>query len=259
MSAPASSDREPQPLPDVQAFEEWDFAALESERSRSPEYNERRLLTRRKLAALAKRARAELASQGLALESRTSLHNPHAFNGMRVTRLWAYLVRAKAEKTRLRRVLGTDLGKDLDAAYRNAYLCIAIEAEALEVALRIHADAWFDGQNLVRRLAADGRRTWLGLLNTLDGFQLRLHDWKGEWRCGAITPEALDEYLRHYVPGEHLLAVERRWPLPKALGPARAAALDAGTPALLVTELARLVPLYRYAAWSTESDFLFAR
>jgi hypothetical protein len=259
MSAPTSDDREPQPLPEVQAFEEWDFASLESDRARNPEYNERRLHTRRKLAALAKRARVELASLGLALEPRTSLHHPHAFNGMRVTRLWSYMVRAKPEKTRLRRVLGAELGKDLDAAYRNAYLCIAIEAEALEVSLRIHADAWFDGQNLVRRLAAEGRRPWLALLNQLDGFQLRLHDWKGEWRCGAIAPEWLDEYLKHYVPGEHMLAIERRWPLPKAAGPARAAALDAETPARLLAELARLVPAYRYAAWSAESDFLFAK
>ena len=258
MSAPASDDWEPPPLPEVQAFEEWDFAALEGDRARNPEYNERRLHTRRKLAALAKRARVELARLDLQLEPRTSLHHPHAFNGGRVTRLWSYLVRAKPEKTRLRRVLGADLGKDLDAAYRNAYLCLAIEAEALEVR-SASMPTLFDGQNLVRRLAAEGRRPWLALLNQLEGFQLRLHDWKGEWRCGAITPEWLDEYLRHYVPGEHMLAIERRWPLPKALVPARAAALDAQTPALLQAELARLVPAYRYAAWSAESDFLFAR
>ncbi len=258
MSPATPEEPEPRPLAELTAFDEWDFASLEVERSKNPEYDERRLATRRKLATLAKRGQTELAAQDVRVEPRTSLHHPHQFNGMRVTRLWAYLARAKAEKSRLRRVLGADLAKDLDAAYRNAYFCLAVEAEALEVSLRIHADAWYDGQNLLRRIKAEGTKPFLALLNGLDGFRLRLHDWKGEWLCGAITPEWLGEYLRHWVPGEHLLAVERRWPLPKSQGPARAAALGADIPAVLIGELVRLAPLYRYAAWSAESDYLFA-
>ena len=84
-------------------------------------------------------------------------------------RIWAYLTRTKAEKTRLRRVLGPDLAKDLDAAYRNAYLCLAIEAEALEVSLRIHPEGWYDGQNLLHRTKAEGVRP---LLSTSGGICL---------------------------------------------------------------------------------------
>lgn len=259
MSGDRGQEQEPKPLAELAAFEEWDFAGLEPERARNPEYNERRLAARRKLATLAKRAQTEFAGVGLRLEARTSLHNPHTFNGMRVTRIWAYLTRAKAEKTRLRRVLGPEIGKDLDAAYRNAYLCCAIEAEALEVSLRIHPDAWFDGQNLLRRVQAEGQKSLLDLLNRLDGFQLRLHDWKGEWRCGAIAPEWLAEYLKRYVPGEHMLALERRWPLPRASSAARAAACTLETPLQMLSEILRLAPFYRYAAWSEESNYLFTQ
>jgi hypothetical protein len=256
MSAPRT---EPEPRPLAGAFAEGDFRALAEPLCKDPQYDERRLVTRRKLGAIAKAGVAAVAAAtdgAVTLLARTSLHRPHAFNQMRVRRLWAYLARDKPAKMRLRRVLGAELAKDLDAAYRNAYLCVAIEAEALEVSLRIHADAWYDGTNLRNRVesSAGELAAWLAHLNTLEGYYLRLADWKGEWRCGALDTDRLREFLRYWVPGEHALAVERRW-----LAPAgdRGLALAADVPERLVAELARLAPLYRFCAWSAESDFLF--
>jgi hypothetical protein len=245
---------EPQPLEGTLAFEEGDFQALSERLAGDPEGSARRLVTRRKLLALGKRAAAGAERAGLPLLSRTSLHHPHPFNGMRVRRLWTYLARAAAEKKRLRGVLGAELGKDLDAAYRNAYLCIAIEAEGLEVSLRIHPDGWYDGQNLKNRVTQEGVKPLLALLNALSGFRLRLDDWKGEWVCGQLSPERLEEFFKFYVPGEHRLVVEERLPAPPGK---RAAALAPDVPGRLVAECLRLLPLYRYAAWSQESDFLF--
>lgn len=236
------------------AFEEGDFHALSEGLCRDPQYNDRRLLARRKLLALGKRAAREIEEEGLKLDCRTSLHNPTVFNQMRVRRLWAYLTRVKGEKRALRGVLGPELGKDLDAAYRNAYLCVALEADAVEVSLRIHPDAWYDGQNLKKRLDREGPAAWRALLNARPGYRLRLHDWKGEWRCGELTASAVEDYLATWTPGEHGLAVERRWPAPPG---ARGAVLQPGVPDALVAELVALVPLYRYTAWSKESDFLF--
>ena len=249
---------EPRPLPgDIGAvhFEEGDFHSLSDALSKDPQYNDRRLVARRKLLALGKEAAKRTKALGVDLEARSSLHNPTQFNGMRVRRLWSYLVRPKAEKRRLRSVIGADLAKDLDAAYRNAYLCLALETDRIEVSLRIHADAWFDGQNLVKRVKAEGLEDWKGLLNELPGFRLRMADWKGEWRCGELTADRLEEFLGYYTPGEHALAVEHSWPAPPG-------ARDAACTPEAVTEcmdtLLRLLPLYRYTAWSKESDYLFA-
>ncbi|QDU66285.1 hypothetical protein [Engelhardtia mirabilis] len=248
-------DAEPRAQTGEVRFAEGDFHALSDPLDRDRQFDDARLATRRKLLALGKRFVKARAEEGPKLDCRTSIHHPRAFNGMRVRRLWTYLMRPKAEKTRLRRTIGADLAKDLDAAYRNAYLCLAIESDALEVSFRIHADAWFDGQNLLRRVKAEGLDSWLAQLNRLDGFQLRMHDWKGEWRCGQLEPEKLKEYLSYYTPGEHSLAVERRFPAPAG---ARDHAFSADAPELLLAELERLVPLYRFATWSQESDFLFA-
>lgn len=241
----------------VGPFVPWDFEGLSPARSRSPEYNEYRLQARRRLLGLGKAAVKEVKGVGLSMEARSSLHNPHAFNGNRVSRLWTYLVRPKAEKARLRKVLGSDLAKDLDHAYKNVYLCLAMEHEALEVSLRIHADAWYDGQNLIRRVQSEGLDGWLTVLNTLDGYSLGLDDWKGEWRCGELTTERLEEYLRYYKPGEHQMVVVRRWPVP-ADPDQRQAILTGEVPATLLAEVLRLVPLYQFCAWSRTSDFLFS-
>jgi hypothetical protein len=253
-------DLEPKPLAALEPFEEGDFHALSEGLGRDPQYNDRRLVARRKLGTIAQAAVVRIASEtegAVALLQRTSLHQPHAFNHMRVRRLWAYICRAKPEKTRLKRVIGPELAKDLDAAYRNAYLCVGVEADAIEVSLRIHPDGWYDGQNLIRRVKAEGLAGWLERLNALDGYFLRLADWKGEWRCGSLTVSSLEELLRHYTPGDHALAVERRWPVPKDPGPAQGAVFGQDVPQSLVEELPRLAPLYRYTAWSAESDFLF--
>lgn len=257
-SDPAASEPVPKAEPRAQSgevsFGEADFRPLVDPLSGDAQYNDARLATRRKLAALGKRIAAGAKAEDLALDSRTSIHNPHAFNGKRVRRLWTYATRAKAEKSRLRKELGRDLAKDLDAAYRNAYFCIAIEGEALEVSLRIHADGWFDGQNLKRRVEVEGFAGLQAVLNELSGFTLRMHDWKGEWRLGELGIERVEEFFGYYTPGEHRFAVERRWPAPQG---AREHCAGEGVAEELVNEALRLIPLYRYAAWSEESPFLF--
>lgn len=256
---PSTKDSdEPSPAEGVVAFEEADLHVLGEALSRDPQYNDRRLVLRRKLLALAKAFTARRRSPRLPLEARTSLHAPHAFNGNRVRRLWAYLCRDKKEKGRLRKVVGADLAKDLDAAYRNAYLCLAVEADRIEASLRIHADAWFDAMNLKRRLDAEGLDGLVAILKELEGFTLRIADWKGEWPCGpGMDRVRLKEFLGFWEPGTHALLVERSWPAPADQPAVRAALFSDGVPEALMDELERLVPLYRFAAWSKESDHLF--
>jgi len=239
-----------------ESFMEGDFHALSPACARDPQFDDRRLVLRRKLLAIGRGAVERAKEQGIHLEARGSLHSPHAFNHMKVERMWTYACRDKAGKSRLKRTIGADLAKDLDAAYRNVYLCAAAESGALEVSLRIHADAWYDAQNLAKRLKAEGAGAWIGLLNALEGFRLRLADWKGEWACGTLTRDRIEEFLKYWKPGEHALSVERRFEAPPG---ARGEALGPEMPERMVELLTGLVPLYRFTAWSEESDFLFGR
>ena len=257
MSSLPKTDREPLPTEGGVQFQEEDLCALAGGLSRDPQYNEARLVLRRKLATLAKSFTGRARKPKLPLDSRTSLHNPHAFNGNQVRRLWAYICRDKKEKARLKKVVGADLAKDLDAAFRNAYLCLAVEAERIEVSLRIHQDAWFDGQNLARRVQKEGFAELAACLNPLEGYFLRLADWKGEWRCEQLDGTRLKEFFGYYKPGEHSLVIEKSWPAPRNQSAVREALFSAGAAQSLLDELERLIPVYRFSAWSKESDHLF--
>ncbi len=262
MSYSPNIESEPSPSEEELHFQEADFYALSEGLSRDAQYNEQRLVLRRKLGGLAKRfvsknSEGKARRPKLGLDSRTSLHNPHAFNGNRVRRIWAYICRDKAEKGRLKRVVGADLAKDLDASFRNAYLCVAVEAESIEVSFKIHQDAWMDGQNLKRRVDRDGLADCVSVLKGLEGFTLKLADWKGEWPCGEMDGSKLKEFLGYYEPGTHSLTVERTWPAPRSQPAVREAMFGAGVPDALLAELERLISLYRFAAWSKASDYLF--
>ncbi|MEY2808133.1 MAG: hypothetical protein RIR65_2550 [Planctomycetota bacterium] len=256
MAAAKKKDGEPDARAELASFEEGDFHCLASGLCRDPQYDDRRLVARRKLLSATKVLVARAKELGAGLEARSSLHSPNVFNGMQVRRLWGYAMRDKEAKRKLKGVLGADLAKDLDAAYRNAYLCIALEAECLEVSLRVHADAWFDGTNLVNRVKREGLGPWREQLNQLEGFTLRLADWKGEWRCGELGVVQLEQFLKYYKPAEHALSVEQRVPAPPR---AREHLFAPGIPGLLVDQALRLVPLQRFLSWSEESDFLFSR
>ncbi|MFT7668873.1 MAG: hypothetical protein ACI8X5_001573 [Planctomycetota bacterium] len=257
MTAQSDSDLEPKPAQGAVVFEEGDLYALSEGLCRDAQYNDRRLALRQKLGALAKEFVAFPRRPKLGLASRTSLHNPHAFNGNRVKRLWAYICRDKMEKNRLKKVVGADIAKDLDASFRNAYFCLAMEAEKVEVSVRIHPDAWLDGQNLKRRVDKEGMDELLSILNELDGYFLRLADWKGEWRCGQLNTAKLKEFFGYYKPGEHALALERNWPAPKSQPAVRSALFGEGVGAMLLEDMRRLEPFYQFAAWSKQSDHIF--
>src|SRR5262245_22398873 len=122
MTERTDPDREPAAKAELAPFVEGDFHALSPGLSRDAQYNDRRLELRRKLLSFAKVCAERASREGVVIEPRTSLHHPTTFNHMQVRRMWAYLCRGKQEKKRLRSELGPELGKDLDAAYRNAYL-----------------------------------------------------------------------------------------------------------------------------------------
>ena len=161
--------------------------------------------------------------------------------------MWAYACRGEeGEEARCAATLGAELAKDLDAAYRNAYLCAAVESDALEVSLRIHADAWYDGQNLVNARKKEGLDAWLAiLLNELEGFRLRLADWKGEWLCGALTA-ASARGVPEVLQARRARARRSSGGSPAPPGARGAGARSARCRADWSTRCVRLVPLYRY-------------
>ncbi len=215
------------------------------------EWNGKRLEIRRKLESYGKTARETVAAQGVDWDVRTSLHHPFEFNGFRVSKQWMYCMRGKKEKTALKKILGAELGKDLDSSFRNLHFALTIDESSLEIALRIYPEAWYDGQNLKNKCADDERRKeFAGLLQKARGFEYRIHDWKNFHNAAEASAEKLKEFFRYYVPGEH------RWTLFHTISREDPLATS-GEFVDVFLESAKIVgQIYRFACWSPQNNYL---
>ena len=242
-------------------FAPHDFERFRPEVQRNPEYNAERLEVRRKLDTIGKYLCQELSNAAVAeagggpvdLVSRASLHHPYRFNAFKVESQWVYLSRSDKARRAIKSLLGVELGKDLDQNYVHVLLVTEVHQHGLELALRIHQNAWWDGENLKRRLArADAREELAALLRPLAGYGLRIHDYKRVHECSTIDAEEIRDTFKYYTPGEHWLhiakTVERdtEWLDSEECGER------------LRDEFVRLLPLYRYTVWTPENNHLFS-
>lgn len=230
----------------MEPFLERDFLAYERHRQDDPEYNALRLSVRRKLKAMADACKSRAKDLGITIDSQAGLHHPHSFNSFRVREQRAYLCRSKRERSKLAKFFGEALGKDAETHYIQTVLEIALDGEVVEAALRIHPQAWWDGEHLKKKVAGpEGMDEWCAMLRALPaGFGLRMHDWKKVYWASAATPHEMREYFETYTPGNHWLHLVRELPKEDAL----AMELDAGE--WVVTSLLALLPVYRFILWS---------
>lgn len=244
---------EPPPLdPREVRFLPTDFEKYHERIQRDPEFNDARLEIRRKLDAIGKHLVTALATKDLELVSRASLHHPYRFNAFRVASQWVYLSRGEKERKAIVKHLGADLGKDLDQNYVHTILVLEIAEKGLQIALRIHQSAWWDGENLKRNLKSEAKRDELAAaLRPLAGYGLRIGDNRRVRACAEIEGRDLAEAMGYYTPGDQWLHVER------AIARGDPFVVDPGLLERLEAEFRALLPAYRSMKWSKENDRLF--
>lgn len=230
----------------TEAFLERDFKAYERHRQDDPEYNALRLSVRRKLKAIADKVKKEAKALGTDLGAQAGLHHPYTFNSYRVREQRAYLCRGAKERKKLAAFFGDALGKDAETHYIQTVLEVCLDDEIVEAALRIHPQAWWDGEHLKKQLlndpaALDGFCAKLKALP--GGFNLKLHDWRADHWCASVTPGAVKELMQHYTPGDHWLHVQRQLPKEDALE------MGPEAEAWVRSSLLSLLPVYHTILW----------
>lgn len=228
----------------TEAFLERDFKAYEKHRQDDPEYNALRLSVRRKLKAMADRVQKEAKALGVELSAQAGLHHPYTFNSYRVREQRAYLCRGPKQRKQLASFFGEALGKDAETHYIQTVLEVCLDDQIVEAALRIHPQAWWDGENLRKKLQdPTACEQFCGVLRALPaGFNLKVHDWRQDHWCSQIKAGEL-EVMQHYTPGNHWLHVQRQLPKEDALemGP------EAET--WVRSSLLALLPVYQQVLW----------
>jgi hypothetical protein len=228
------------------AFLERDFKAYERHRQDDPEYNALRLSVRRKLKGMVDGVAKEAKSLGVDLSAQAGLHHPYTFNSYRVREQRAYLCRGTRQRKKLAAFFGEALGKDAETHYIQTVLEVCLDDQIVEAALRIHPQAWWDGEHLKKRVLGDPAQMeqFCTLLKALPpGFNLKLHDWKKDNWCSAAKPGELKETFQHYTPGEHWLHVQRQLPKEDALS------MGADAEAWVRSSLLALLSVYQFTLW----------
>lgn len=235
-------------------FEDENFEVFHAEKQRDSRFNSERLKVKRKLAAMIKRIAPVLAEEGLELPGKTSLSHPYTYNAFKVDSIWGYFSRPDKEKRELKQIFGGALGKDLDPAFMHVLLVIGVGYEGVELSLKVHQAAWWDGQNLKNRCrGAEGLAEFLEIVNALPGFILSIHDWRKEYKCGSLYRSDLQNYFEYYEPGTHWLHIRQRFPRDDER------LTDEGWMDIATDALRRLAPAYRFIAWNPENNHLGLR
>jgi hypothetical protein len=215
-----------------------------------------RMEVKQRLLSLAPALTLAARSAGVSLELRASDERPSIWNQHRVTAQWLWLWRDAEARRHLEAVL--DQGRTLAASLtdptpfvRHAFLAVKVDAEGVEVSLRVHSDAAVDLKNLRARAGDPLKRA--ELLQAL-------------WSAGDLVLEVPggSPVLARGVDGVRLAAsldaatdASHVWTL-RALKLSRAESVARGS-ALgddLLAAFARLLPLYRLVAWSAENDLV---
>ncbi len=230
-----------------------DFDRFRESVQTDPEFNDSRLEVRTKLDLVGKAGAQALSAAPFLLVSRASLHHPHQFNGFRVASQRTYLSRGVQERKKLQKHLGAEIGKDLDTDYTHSMLVLEIDEKGLTFALRIHKDAWWDGENLKRWMGDEEQRlTIANTLQPLEGYTLKVHDHRRTRACSTIDDLELAEIRKSYTPGEHWLHVEKKIDRDDLF------ISSSGFEQRAISEWKRMLPAYRCFCWHPENDRLFA-
>jgi len=246
-------------------FTDRDFDAYAPQKWKSNVFNRERLEVKQKLLILGKELGGVLvAGDGSPLLCEASVEHPALWNHKQVAAQHLYFSRNEGARKELDRII--DRSRPMSAMLddptpqrNHLFLSITIDQARVELALKLHPDASVDRQNLERKLTDHWEcERFIDLLHDLpDGYRVGVTG-------GTLVPAqaideagvraALVELARPEEPGKtHWLVVERS--LPRADATAAGGELvDAAR-----RELAGLLPIYHFVAWTRDNDFVSMR
>lgn len=237
-------------------FTEADFDAYLPARATSNAFNRPRVEVKQKALSLARSLGEAAATAGLGLEVRASDEVPSLWNKRSVTSQWVFFWRDQSARKRLEELL--DKGRTLAATltdptpfFRHAFLALYLDSVEIEVALKVHGDAWVDVRNL-RALLSDGARR--------DELLSALRALPADFVMGVTGHDSVPA---RDVDGAALSATfdaltdaSQWWFLGRKRPRAEAVAAGSSLGEWVEETFRALLPIYRIAAWSHDNDLV---
>jgi hypothetical protein len=241
-------------------FRAADFAVYAPAKWRSNVYNRDRLEVKERLLALARDAGAHLtAADGAPLTIEASVEHPALSNHKQVEAQHVFFSRNEEARRELDRINDRERGMkaildDPTPQRTHVFLCLTVTEPGFDVALKLHPDAKVDRDNLTRKCADRYERMRLRdlLIGMGADFTLGVGT-GGATQARAITDDALGAILSGFASGQGPLCVQARVPSELAV------ASGEGLTEFAQSALEDLLPVYHFAAWTRDNDFVSMR
>jgi hypothetical protein len=239
-------------------FTDADFDAYAPSKWSSNVYTRTRLEVKQKLLALGRDVAGGLcAADSSPLACDASVEYPALWNHKQVDAQHLYFWRSPQARKEIDGIIDrartiASLVEDPSPQRSHVFLAVSVNHEQVEIGLKLHPDARVDRQNLERKCEDFFARDRLvALIRALPAGWLVGVAGGDMVAAGVFDDEALKRLLAAFAqPDSQWLTVARRYP--RASG-------DTGTPGfgdLARADLAAVLPIYHFIAWSRDNDFV---
>lgn len=233
-----------------------DFDAFEEKKWSSNRFNLERMRVRNKLQALETQINSRFEAAGVAIQSDVTLDHPTILNNKKVEAIWLTFSRTEEQRRTLSRFIEREISladrvQDANPQHQHLHLGVRVGYEGVEVGLNMYRHAVLDVNNFVEKSSevweGENLRAIYGALPEDVWFSFG----DGERRPASelLSMSAADLRAR-FDAGAECFSICRRYERDDAL------LLDAAFVDALLDGLNRLLPIYRYAVWQRENDFL---
>jgi hypothetical protein len=247
-------------------FTDSDFEAYAPKKWKSNVFNRERLEVKQKLLALGKELLPSLvAADGSPLTCEASVEHPALWNHKQVEAQHLFFSRGEHARRELDRIIDkarpiSTLLDDPTPQRNHIFLYVTLAHDRVELGLRLHPDARVDRQNLERKLTdAWESQTFLERVRALpEGYRIEVSGGGVGFAAESLDEQGLRALLadlaRPEGPGQ------TRWlTIGRVLSRESAKAAGEGVLATAQADLAGLLPLYQFIAWSRDNDFVSMR
>ena len=238
-------------------FSDADFDAYLPRKALSHVYNRERLETKQKLLALGALVGGQMSGSDHApLACEASAEHPALWNHKRVEAQHLFFSRHVEARREIEGLIDkqrtlASLIDDPTPYRKHIVLVVTIDYERVDIALKLHADARIDRDNLERKCSDYFHRERLTAI---------LKDLPDEYRIGVIggathEPKAIDDAAVQALIAE-LAAIGSRLDVTRRYPRTDSELYGPGFGEIAQQELRRLLPAFQFIAWTRDNDFV---